>query len=1134
MSENTDIMDDISCTTCMYNMVDGHREFFEDLVSVESRKERYAWWDDKRRCGDGYVEEFYKVVSTYQEQPHLLDVVLERVVEVLSSVMMDCIQSTYDGENGDAGVLAYVSRCLWKLSSVRGYKTIVRCLPCDVYYVEPLFRFLHGAHTVQRQVPWECDYCVLMWSYHLTLVPFQFDVIDSSIDMDSSGGDSCRMVDCIIDVCKERLQSASAVRDMAAVCLGRLLTRPDMTTVLLDLGAWGEEILGSPKMDDHRYTQFIVPGIMLTMATVFKLGKPGDQAVTSLAMRFVVRAAKMIHAIEYERNQLARTLCMKIIQRGALLCILQDDVCQDSENIQEVLEVSIDALLSGMGDPDTVVRWSSAKGIARIAAKLEVDFADQIIASIIEMMRSVVASENTWHGGCLAIAELTRRNLIATSHISDLLPIIQEGLTYEVRRGFSSVGTNVRDAASYVCWALARTQTKNAMSVAFQDLAPVLMASACYDREINCRRAAAAAFQECVGRLGDIPHGIDILTVADFFTVSLRKNAFIQVAPQVASFPGFHSVFAHHLLEKKLTHWEKSLRELAAEALAALVPIDVCFHKNVSMQHLIEQSSSKVLENRHGAVCALGCILPELFARGNEDAWLDRESQHLVAGIIPMLIQAGVLKGVGGEVMRSALCRLVWSMSQVRIPLQAEQISCMYSFCRENISHTSEGIQREAAKALSGIIDVYVSQSSNPIDPSTILDEFIHDLHPDLHYGARRGAALAFGKFPSWIIARRPAILDALLESMEIEDNRPVNDVEARVYGIQSIPHVLHSITGDAEEEIQVLLERTIDSLLGAMEDYSSDNRGDIGSWVREAAACTGLDILCMYPPRQYGLGLLQKSRLLVCKVARLTLERIGRVRQNAGKHLQRCLGEFSNDLDLGILLQKVSTISEDELLDGKAFSRVINCCTSKDPIMMNEIVLGATYAIGGLDISLQEFTAEHLVAYLDTTNEETNKAFKDAILTAWQRNLRSARLSIPFIQTADILLSRTSCIRDQDFVDTAIGHIETVACGSGDVAKLCKTAELLGTITAEDAYSQTAISLLIRLMGKKYPNVRKYAAEQLYTAMLVWDEDDIPDHIQAEEARVILEETPWQGPASIVRPAREQLSLHLGIALPR
>ena len=85
-----------------------------------------------------------------------------------------------------------------------------------------------------------------------------------------------------------------------------------------------------------------------------------------------------------------------------------------------------------------------------------------------------------------------------------------------------SVGAHVRDAAAYVCWALARAYTPAALGPTAHVLAPALVTCSCYDREVNCRRAAAAAFQECVGRLGTFPHGIAVVTTADYFSVSVR------------------------------------------------------------------------------------------------------------------------------------------------------------------------------------------------------------------------------------------------------------------------------------------------------------------------------------------------------------------------------------------------------------------------------------------------------------------------------------------------------------------------------------------------------------------------------------------------------------------------------------
>lgn len=168
----------------------------------------------------------------------------------------------------------------------------------------------------------------------------------------------------------------------------------------------------------------------------------------------------------------------------------------------------------------------------------------------------------------MALAELARRGLLLPSRLPSVVPHVARALSYDVRKGPHSVGAHVRDAAAYACWAFARAYAADVMRPHAASLAPALLTAAVFDREVNCRRAAAAAFQESVGRLGadTFPHGIEIVTAADYSAVGPRPAAFVSVARQVAQFPEYTRHLLEHLLSVKLRHWR------AADAAATSRP----------------------------------------------------------------------------------------------------------------------------------------------------------------------------------------------------------------------------------------------------------------------------------------------------------------------------------------------------------------------------------------------------------------------------------------------------------------------------------------------------------------------------------------------------------------------------------
>ena len=95
--------------------------------------------------------------------------------------------------------------------------------------------------------------------------------------------------------------------------------------------------------------------------------------------------------------------------------------------------------------------------------------------------------------------------------------------------GGYSGGRQVRDCACFVAFSFARCFDKEILAPYMKTLATTLILVALFDREVTCRRAGAAAFQENVGRQGNLPHGQRVSEMADYITVASRVRAYTEV-----------------------------------------------------------------------------------------------------------------------------------------------------------------------------------------------------------------------------------------------------------------------------------------------------------------------------------------------------------------------------------------------------------------------------------------------------------------------------------------------------------------------------------------------------------------------------------------------------------------------------
>ena len=559
-----------------------------------------------------------------------------------------------------------------------------------------------------------------------------------------------------------------------------------------------------------------------------------------------------------------------------------DEELEVTEELEEVVEV----LLSGLRDKDTVVRWSAAKGIGRVTSVLTKGLADEIVVSVLQLF-SDGEGENSWHGGCLALAELARRCLLLPSRLPTVVPLVVRALGYDVRRGYTSVGVHVRDAACYVAWAFARAYSPSVMAPHVRSLATAMLTTALFDREINCRRAASAAFQENVGRQGhqNFPHGIDILTAADYFTLGNRTNAYTSICTYVCGFEIYQFPLMNHLWKTKLNHWDVNIRRLAAKALNKLCASYANVAKyaiDVVIPELLPLITSQDLSTRHGAILGLAEILLGI----SEGMYESIEKEKIIhyfsqqedlktqyVDIIIIVEKARLYRGRGGHLVRSGICRLIECISLSNLITISNKLQIrLLDSLDECAGNPLDEVQDAAVNGVYAFSRTYLTV--NPLTgPSPrlyarVVGKYLDLLKTTDNVAISRGFTRFLGALPKKLLGYNeylPALLDVLADLARTERKIGEDvDAETRKNAINSIVDIVNTVgmgtniykeeskdeqcdndTSKLEDETTNKnyirgfsvheVERIYRTLFESVKDYSMDQRGDVGSWCRIA-----------------------------------------------------------------------------------------------------------------------------------------------------------------------------------------------------------------------------------------------------------------------------------------------------------
>uniref|UniRef100_A0A8D2PL24 Tubulin-specific chaperone D n=1 Tax=Zosterops lateralis melanops TaxID=1220523 RepID=A0A8D2PL24_ZOSLA len=1015
-------------------------------------------------------------MDKYQEQPHLLDRHLEGMMNSLLEIVRD---------SGSPPPLVHLAfKFLYIITKVRGYKRFLPLFPHEVRDLQPVLDMLAKQNPKDTET-WETRYMLLLWLSMICLIPFDLARFDGNL-VSVEGQARQPTMDRILDIAKCYLVVSDKARDAAAVLVSKFIVRPDVRqSRMADFLDWVLSMLSKSSSQTMEGT-VIVNGMLQALAQLFKHGKREDCLPYAATVLECLDNCKLS-----ESNQMVlRKLGMKLVQRLGLTFV----------------------------KPKVAKwRWSAAKGIGRITGRLPKELADDVIGSLLDCF-SFQETDNAWHGGCLALAELGRRGLLLPSRISDVVPVMLKALTYDEKRGACSVGSNVRDAACYVCWAFARAYEPAELIPFINHISSALVIAAVFDRDVNCRRAASAAFQENVGRQGTFPHGIDILTAADYFAVGNRVNCYLTISVYIAGFSEYTQPMIDHLVNMKINHWDSVIRELATKALHNITPQAPEYMANVVLPRLLPLSVGSDLHTRHGAILACAEITHALFCTLIEKLSLSK-----------MPFRGDPIIGGWQWLINDSLRHLTLVSSAARQHIKESAVSALAALCNE--FYINE--RGEADPALQDeLVTQYVSELQNS-------EEMI-----------RCGFSRALGALPRFLLKGRLQQVLEGLKKVTVISPEDVSFAEARRDALIAIAKVCQTagVKGDGSQQEYVCRENVDQiyaTLLTGVTDYTTDSRGDVGGWVREAAMTSLMEVTLLLVQKEAELIHANICKQIMCWLAQQSAEKIDKFRAHAGSVFLTLL-HFDHPPVPHIPhreeLERIFPRWEKDTLNWNAASEAFPRITQLLglPAYQYHVLLGLSVSVGGLTETTLRYSAQSLFDYMKKIQSDPSalEGFCETLLRVFEDNLRNDRVSVPLLTMLDQLLAN-GCFdmfteqENHPFPVKLFTLCKEEIKRSKDIRKLRSSIGVFcGLIQFQGDMREKVFFQLFLLLCHPFPIIRKTTASQVYEMLLTYS--DVVDAAVMEQVMAILSDTNWEAELPVVRERRNCLCDLLKVPRPQ
>lgn len=884
-------------------------DILSDLVSLTER----ALEETVEQVGYQLALRYGVQIRNYLESPCLLDTHIAQLAEPLTTHLQEDITR---------GTISqpWLYTMLYLLVDVRQLSALTCYFPHNVIHLEPCIHLLAqwygwdaeklsitsldknnpGADLSEIATPSFNDvydekdvssnakqhvvYVLFASLSILVGVPFDIHLVDSKGDLP----------DTVVALAKRAFENMGKEYIIAAEMLARFVTRPDLRDTLLPsilqefnlkLKEYSSEIaqkkdLVVPVIRRGKFTAINqTPAYLITLSYIVRFSERDH--IKTLGDSVIESPEQILSALLKDDSREIRRLCIVLSTRLASMylptqlfkwreqllntdageLLLYHDKLLELEGfyVPTSFDYFIDSLLVGISDDDTGIRLSSARGLALVVGRLPFLFADEVIVEILSYF-SPAETPEMWHGANMALGELIRHGYLPPSRIPEVFDVTKKSLQFERKKGAWSI---VKDSACFISWALARSY---ASSVQLRDLcsemASELLVVACFDREINIRRSAAAAFQELAGRVGDpyVPSAVLSSTLVDYFSLGARKISYMEIAPRIAALDKYYAEkFVDAICNRYLTHWDETTRNYAARSLPSLIQalgeaegkwncalktlgflVDClkgtsCEDDWVSYCGFILgiASSLTLLADAEGSytpeinnlILQLSTPQSELFTKGKR--FKDNaDANNNIISATALLIKA--FANTNPRITADTILRKHTYSVYLLYLLSVLEHSITTTIDSMSIAMFDTSNTNDVILALRALADYYTLCMQAPSSAYLLSNEFLKGCLEDTDFRSPLAYLTGLGLLPS---SFRREETNYILHAILTELNKGVSPsgYVMRLYILSTVESTLLALDSVTDEQRQSFLK----IINVCLHDYSSNQRGDVGSLVR-------------------------------------------------------------------------------------------------------------------------------------------------------------------------------------------------------------------------------------------------------------------------------------------------------------